>query len=122
MNLIKLSTGSIVRVNDNLTTLTGLDVEVLRIDHKRNKVMAAACCNNTMMSYHPSELRCAWASPIAHPLEKGTRVTVHNLSISGEPVIEGEATIIKYLQSDTISHLYEVRFDGETQAYERWLS
>ena len=62
MNLIKLKTNEVIKVDDTLDTLTGLAVKVLRIDHKRNKVLTAICCNSLIASYHPSELSCAWDS------------------------------------------------------------
>lgn len=62
MNLIKINTNKPVKVDDVLDTSTGLAVKVLRIDTKRNKVLASICCNGLLMSYHPSELRCAWTS------------------------------------------------------------
>ena len=55
-----------------------------------------------------------------HAYSPGDVVTVHNTTLSGRAIVEGQATIVRRLD---VENQYEVRFHSEpTETYDRFVN
>lgn len=52
----------------------------------------------------------------SHAYKVGDRVTIHNQTLSGKPIVEGQATVRKLVDHDDT---YMVSFDGEREQFQR---
>lgn len=58
-------------------------------------------------------------SNITEPLKVGQTVTIHNQSLGGQPVIEGEAKLKKLQSADSTSEYWTVKFKSDGFVTER---
>ncbi len=54
-------------------------------------------------------------------LKRGMRVTVRNATITGKPIVEGIARLVKFLKKYEVdgTERWMVKFDGEESGYPR---
>jgi len=54
-------------------------------------------------------------------MKKGERYVIRNATLSGEPVIEGAATLVSPVAGARDIQRWEVRFDGENETVPRFV-
>lgn len=57
-------------------------------------------------------------SSSTHSFQNGAEVTVYNQTMSGQPIIEGRATVVK---PTDVGDQYQVRFPGDRTLYNRFV-